>query len=129
MWQRESDPREADLEAVVLDSLADLDWSVIHDLEIAAGASASEREDYREAVLAGRLALYPLRPAFPVIREAAGQKTLATAANLRQPALAGPVQALPSMSGPSGLTWHSVAASCPRPRSSGAVFGTLRSLV
>ena len=60
-------PREADLEAVVLDLLADLGWSVRHGPEIAPGESAAEREDYREVVLTGRLreAVVRLNPDLP----------------------------------------------------------------
>ena len=48
-------PREADLEAVVLDLLGALGWSIRYGPEIAPGELAAERGDYREVVLIERL--------------------------------------------------------------------------
>ena len=60
-------PREANLEAAVLNLLAGLGWSVRHGPEIAPGESAGEREDYREVVLTRRLrdAVVQLNPDLP----------------------------------------------------------------
>ena len=62
-------PREAELEAVVLDLLRDLGWSVWHGPEIAPGELMAERGDYREVVLVGRLrdAVARLNPALPIV--------------------------------------------------------------
>ena len=61
-------PREADLEAVVLDLLGTLGWSVRHGPEIAPGELAAERGDYREVVLIERLrdAVVGLNPGIPL---------------------------------------------------------------
>jgi type I restriction enzyme, R subunit len=61
-------PREADLEAVVLDLLGTLSWSVRYGPEIAPGELAAERGDYREVVLIGRLhdAVVQLNPDLPL---------------------------------------------------------------
>lgn len=58
---------EADLEAVLLDLLSDLGWSVKHGSEIAPGELAAERGDYREVVLMRRLreAIVGLNPDLP----------------------------------------------------------------
>ena len=60
-------PREADLEAVVLDLLGTLGWSVRYGPEIAPGELAAERGDYREVVLIERLrdAVAGLNPEIP----------------------------------------------------------------
>lgn len=60
-------PSEADFEAVVLDLLDRLGWSVRHGPYIAPGESAAERGDYREVVLSGRLreAVVRLNPGLP----------------------------------------------------------------
>ena len=61
-------PREADLEAVVLDLLGTLRWSVAYGPGIAPGELAAERDDYREVVLVGRLrdAVARLNPEIPL---------------------------------------------------------------
>jgi len=61
-------PREADLEAVVLDLLGTLGWSVRYGPEIAPGELAAERDDYREVVLIERLrgAVAGLNPDIPL---------------------------------------------------------------
>ena len=61
-------PREADLEAVVLDLLGTLGWSVRYGPEIAPGELAAERGDYREVVLIERLrdAVVRLNPDLPL---------------------------------------------------------------
>jgi type I restriction enzyme R subunit len=61
-------PREAGLEAVVLDLLSGLGWSVRYGPEIAPGELTAERDDYREVVLIGRLrdAVLRLNPGLPL---------------------------------------------------------------
>lgn len=48
-------PREADLEAVVLELLGELGWAVKHGPDIAPGEPAAERLNYSDVVLVGRL--------------------------------------------------------------------------
>ena len=63
-----SAPSEADLEAIVLDLLAELGWSVRHGPEVAPGEPEAERKDYREVVFADRLreAVVRLNPDLPI---------------------------------------------------------------
>jgi type I restriction enzyme R subunit len=59
--------REAGLEAVVLQLLGELGWTVWQGPDIAPGEPAAERDDYREVVLVGRLreAVVRLNPGLP----------------------------------------------------------------
>lgn len=58
---------EAVIEALLLDDLGRLGWTMVHGAGISAGQSAAERSDYREVVLTGRLrsAVARLNPDLP----------------------------------------------------------------
>src|SRR4051812_93194 len=70
--------KESALERLVLDELADLGWSTVNGPDIAPGEPGSERSDYRDVVLSGRVreAIARLNPELPATAVDDAVKTL-----------------------------------------------------